>query len=166
MEKIMAAPAKKPKLDENFVAEQVRQIIEALGVSATAEVEKEKGERGPAFNINISSEDSSLLIGKYGTNLESLQFILAVRLKTQTGDDNFEVYVDIDGFRRQKEEKLKKMAVSIAQDVAARGKPEPIYNLKAYERRVIHMALQDNPEVTTESVGEGPERYLVIKPRA
>lgn len=148
-------------LDENFVAEQVRQIIENLGVSATAEVEKVEN----TFLVDISSEDSSLLIGKYGSNLESLQFVLAVRLKTLSGDDDFEVFVDIDGWRRQKEEKLKKMALAIADDVAASGKEEPLYDLKASERRVIHMALTDHPKVTTESVGEGEERHLVVRPK-
>ncbi len=152
----------KPKLDENFVAEQVGKIIEQLGVSATAEVEKVEN----TYFVDIQSEDSSLLIGKYGSNLESLQFILAVRIKTLTGEEDFEIFVDIDGWRKQKEEKLKKMALSIADDVATSGKPEPLYNLKASERRVIHMALQDNPKVLSESEGEGMERHLVIKPRA
>ena len=152
---------KKPKLDETFVAEQVRQIIEKLGISATAEVEKVEN----TYLVDIQSEDSSLLIGKYGSNLESLQFILAVRLKTQTGEEDFEVFVDIDGFRKQKEEKLSKMALSIAEDVAQSGKPEPLFNLKPSERRVIHMALTDHPQVVTESEGEGHERHLVVKPR-
>lgn len=152
-------------LDENFVAEQVRQIIELLGVSATAEVERTEGEEGPAFSVDIASDDSSLLIGKYGANLDSLQFILAVRLKTLSGDDNFEVYVDIDGFRKQKEEKLKTMAISVAEDVTRSGKPEPLFNLKPSERRVVHMALTDHPSVISESEGEGPDRHLVVKPR-
>jgi spoIIIJ-associated protein len=150
------------KLDENFVADQVRQIIEKLGVSATAEVEKVDN----TFFVDIASDDSSLLIGKYGINLESLQFILAVRLKTLTKEDDFEIFVDIDGWRKQKEEKLKKMALSIAQDVTSSGKPEPLYNLKPSERRVVHMTLADNPNVITESMGEGEERHLVVKPKS
>ncbi|MBI3282995.1 KH domain-containing protein [Candidatus Curtissbacteria bacterium] len=152
----------KPKLDENFIAEQVRQIIEKLGVSATAEVEKVEN----TFHVDISSEDSSLLIGKYGTNLESLQFILAVRAKTMTAEEDFEIFVDVDGWRKQKEEKLKKMAQSIADDVVRSGKPEPLYNLNPSERRVVHMALSGHPKVITESQGEGEERHLVIKPKA
>src|SRR3989338_7120371 len=127
----------KPKLDENFVADQVRQIIEKLGVSATAEVSRE----GDMYFVDISSEDSSLLIGKYGVNLESLQFILAVRIKSLTGDDYFEIFVDVDNLRKQKEDKLKKMAESIAEKVSASGQAEPLYNLKASERRVIHTVL-------------------------
>ncbi len=164
----------KPKLDENFVAEQVAQIIEKLGVSATVEVSREDDEpdpktleesRGPAFFVDISSEDSSLLIGKYGANLESLQFVLAVRLKTLTGEENFELIVDVDGWRQQREEKLKDMALSIADKVTETKTAEPIYNLKAYERKIIHSVLTDHPSVTTISEGEGLDRHLIVKSR-
>jgi len=151
----------KPFLDENFVAEQVRQIIEKLGVSATAEVSR----MDKTFTVDISSSDSSLLIGKYGVNLDSLQFILAVRIKTLTGEEDFEIFVDIDGWRRQKEDKLKNMALSVADEVAKSGKPESLFNLKASERRVIHTVLTDHPKVQTISEGEGLDRYLVIKPK-
>jgi len=151
----------KLKLDENFVADQVRQIIEKLGVSATAEVSRQEN----AYLVDISSEDSSLLIGKYGANLEALQFILAVRIKTLTGQEDFEIYIDIDNWRKDREEKLKKMALSVAEKVATTGRPEPLYNLRATERRVIHTVLTGHPDVTTESVGEGLDRYLVVKPK-
>lgn len=149
------------KLDENFVAENVRQIIEMLGVSATAEVSREDNK----YLVDIASEDSSLLIGKHGLNLESLQFILAVRLKTLTGEEDFEIFVDVDSWRRQKENRLSKMAQELAEKVAQTGKPEPLYNLSPSERRVIHTVLTDNPQVTTISEGEGQDRYLIIKPK-
>lgn len=159
--------AKTVKLDENFVADQIRQIIEKLGVSATAEVSKEDNSKDEnnVFSVEISSEDSSLLIGKYGANLEALQFIIAVRLKTLTGREDFEIFVDVDNWRREREEKLKKMALSVAEKVATTNRPEPLYNLRAAERRVIHTVLTDHPDVTTESVGEGLDRYLIVKPK-
>lgn len=152
----------KIKFDENFVAQNVKDIIEKLGVSATAEVSREND----TYFVDIASEDSSLLIGKYGINLESLQFILAVRLKTLSGIDDFEVFVDIDSWRRQKEDRLKKMALQTVDRVIESGKEEPLYNLSASERRVIHTALTDHPKVQTESVGIGPSRYLVVKPKS
>lgn len=151
----------KAKLDENFVAENVRQIIELLGVSASAEVSHE----GNSFFVDIESVDSPLLIGKFGANLESLQFILAIRLKTLTGSDDFEVFVDVDNWRKAREVKLKTMATSIAEKVTETNNPESIYNLKPSERKVIHAALTDHPSVTTISEGEEPNRYLVVKPR-
>lgn len=151
----------KTTLDENFVAENVRQIIELLGVSASAEVSHED----KTFQVDISSDDSPLLIGKYGANLESLQFILAIRLKTLSGSDDFEIFVDVDNWRKAREDKLKKMAISVAEKVTESGTAENLYNLKPSERKVIHATLTDHPTVTTISEGEEPNRYLVVKLR-
>lgn len=149
------------KLDENLVAQNVKDLIEKLGVSATAEISK----IDKTYFVDIGSEDSSLLIGKHGANLESLQFVLAVRLKSQTKEEDFELFLDIDSWRKQKEEKLTGMATAIAQRVAENGRQESLYNLRPSERRVIHTALSAHPRVTTISEGEGDSRYLIIKPR-
>jgi spoIIIJ-associated protein len=151
----------KIKLDENLVAQNVKELIENLGVSATAEISKVDDN----YFVDIKSEDSSLLIGKYGINLESLQFVLAVRLKTQTQLEDFDVYLDIDNWRKSKEQKIEKMALATAAKVEETQQEEPLYNLKPSERRVIHALLTDHPKVTTESTGEGESRYLIIKPR-
>lgn len=151
----------KAKLDETKVAKNVKELIEHLGVSATAEISKVDD----TYFVDITSEDSSLLIGKHGANLEALQFILAVRLKSQIADEDFELFVDIDGWRKQKEERLQAMAKNLADKVAESGKDEILYDLKPSERRVIHSALTDHPKVTTLSEGEGENRYLVIKPK-
>lgn len=151
----------KVKLDENLVAQNVKELIENLGVSATAEISKVDNN----YIVDIKSEDSSLLIGKYGINLESLQFVLAVRLKTQTQLEDFDVYLDIDNWRKSKEQKIEKMALATAAKVEETQQEEPLYNLKPSERRVIHALLTDHPKVTTESTGEGESRYLIIKPR-
>jgi len=149
------------KLDEYLVAENIKELIEKLGVSATAEISK----IDETYFVDIKSDDSSLLIGKHGTNLDSLQFILAVRLKSITGEEDFELFLDIDGWRKQKEEELTNMANGIADRVAQGGKDEQLYNLKPSERRVIHTVLTDHPKVTTISEGEGESRYLIIKPK-
>jgi len=149
----------KAKLDENLVAESIREIIEKLQVPATIEVSCQDN----IFFVDIDSEDSSLLIGKYGVNLESLQFILAVRIKTLTGDDDFEIYVDVGNWRKRKDEKLKQMALDAAQRVASENEPQSIYNLKNSERRVIHVALADHPSVETVSEGEGENRHIIIR---
>lgn len=150
----------KIKLDENLVAQNLKELIEKLGVSATAEISRVDD----SYFIDISSDDSSLLIGKYGANLESLQFVLAVRIKSQTGLEDFELFVDIDNWRKQKEQKLEKMAENVAQKVIETGNEEFLYNLTPSERRVIHTYLTQNENVETVSDGEGDERYLIIKP--
>jgi len=152
----------KAKLDENLVAESIREIIEKLQVPATIEVSRQDS----IFFVDIDSEDSSLLIGKHGVNLESLQFILAVRLKTLTGSDDFEIYVDVGNWRRKKEEKLRQMALDAAQRVESENEPQAIYNLTNSERRVVHVALADHPAVETISEGEGENRHIIVKPRS
>ena len=152
----------KAKLDENLVAESIREIIEKLQVPATIEVSRQDS----IFFVDIDSEDSSLLIGKHGVNLESLQFILAVRIKTLTGDDDFEIYVDVGNWRRRKEEKLKQMALDAAQRVETDNEPQAIYNLTNSERRVVHVALAEHPAVETISEGEGENRHIIVKPRS
>lgn len=149
------------KLDENLVAQNVKELIELLDVSATAEISRIDN----TYFVDVSSKDSSLLIGKMGANLESLQFILAVRLKTLSKSDDFEIFLDIDGWRKQKEQRLEKMADSIAKRVEETKKEESLYNLKPSERRVIHAYLTSHPTVTTISEGEGDARYLIIKPK-
>lgn len=155
------AESKKIKLDENLVAQNVKELIEKLGVSATAEISRVDN----SYFVDIESEDSSLLIGKYGANIDSLQFILAVRLKSQIDNDDFEIFLDIDGWRKEKEQKLEKMAQRIAEKVMETGIEEPIYNLKPSERRVIHAFFTDHPTISTESIGEGQGRYITIKPK-
>lgn len=150
------------KLDENVVAQNIKDIIENLGVSATIEVSSEDS----TFFVDISSDDSSLLIGKHGTNLDSLQFALAVRLKTQTGQEDFEIFVDVNNWRRQKEAKLKDLASSIEEKVAETGKEQELFNLTPSDRRVIHTFLGESAKVTTESQGEGEDRHLIIKPKS
>ena len=152
----------KAKLDENLVAESIREIIEKLQVPATIEVSRQDS----IFFVDIDSEDSSLLIGRHGVNLESLQFILAVRIKTLTGSDDFEIYVDVGNWRRKKEEKLKQMALDAAQRVESENEPQAIYNLTNSERRVVHVALADHPSVETISEGEGENRHIIVKPRS
>lgn len=157
----MTKTIKSPKLDENLVAQNVKELIEKLGVSATAEISKIDN----SYFVDIRSEDSSLLIGKYGANLEALQFVLAVRTKSQTKADDVEIFLDIDNWRKQKEQKIEKMAMETVEKVIESKQEEPLYNLTPSERRVIHALLTDHPKVTTESTGEGAGRYLIIKPR-
>jgi len=73
--------------------------------------------------------------------------------------------LDIDGWRKEKESKLEKMAQRIADKVLETGTEEAIYNLKPSERRVIHAYFTQSSDITTESVGEGQARHITIKPR-
>ena len=75
------------------------------------------------------------------------------------------VLVDVDGWRERREETVTQIALSAAARVNQTGEEVPIYNLSPFERRVAHMALSEDPGVTTESEGEGRDRHLVVKPK-
>jgi spoIIIJ-associated protein len=114
--------------------------------------------------LEVIGEDLGLLIGRRGETLTSLQFvlnlILAKRLKKWA-----RVVVDVEGYRGRREQTLNGLAQRVAYRVQQSGQPVALEAMPAGERRIIHMALADNPHVLTGSVGEGDHRKVVISPR-
>lgn len=128
-----------------------------------AEVAVEYDEANEVYKVTISSdEETGLLIGKKGQTLFSIQYILSSIVKTQTGEWK-KLVVNVGDWREKQEEYYKDLAIRAAERVKLTGEPQNLYNLNASQRRLIHMALADNSEVTTESQGEGDERYLVVR---
>ena len=146
--------------------DQIRELTEKLlslaGISATVEV-VDKGEN--TYEINLSTKDETgLLIGFRGENIGAIQTVIGMMLKGITGEW-IRVLVNVGDYRQKQEEKLKDLANQSADRAIETGEPQPIYNLNASQRRVIHMFLTERNDVTSESEGEEPERYLVIKPK-
>lgn len=138
------------------------ETLSLMGTSAKASVEFDK--EGDTYVVNIeSSEETGLLIGKKGENLSSLQLLLAVILKNKTGEWK-RVLVNVGDYREKEESYLKDLAESAVARAKETGQPQNLYNLKAWQRRIVHMFLSENKDVVTESEGEGENRYLVIKP--
>lgn len=113
-------------------------------------------------NINIRTENGKILIGPDGSVLKDLELI--IRLLAQKNNINKKINLDINGYRKYREEQLKKLAKETAHKVIITKNPIKLPPMNAYERRIIHMELAINPNVTTESVGEEPNRYLIVKP--
>lgn len=139
------------------------EIMSLMSTNAKAEASYDK--ENEVFVVNIDAGDETgLLIGKKGETLSSIQTILGILLKQETGEWN-RVVVNVGDYREKEEDYLKSLAASTAQRAKETGEPQSLYNLKAWQRRVIHLALSTDGGVTTESEGEGEERYLVIKPK-
>jgi len=137
------------------------ELLALMGSKAKPSVAYDK--ENEVFAVNLEAEDETgLLIGKKGETLGSLQTILGIMFKQKTGEW-YRVVVDVGDYREKEEDYLTNLAVSAAQRAKETGEPQSLYNLKAWQRRVIHMALGEDKEIVTESVGEGDERYLVIK---
>jgi spoIIIJ-associated protein len=136
------------------------ELLKLAGVEAQVDV-IDTGEN--TFTVNISTEDETgLLIGFRGENINAIQTVLGVMLKGQTGEW-YRLTVNVGDYREKQEEKLRELATQSADRAVETKEPQPIYNLNASQRRIVHMFLADRKDVTTESEGVEPERYLVIK---
>lgn len=113
------------------------------------------------IEVNITGEDSGLLIGYRGDVLNSLQTILS-SIANKNTDSKIRVILDIEGYRNKRKETLESLAIKIAKTVSKTGKSITLEPMGAYERKIIHSKLQDNKYVTTHSIGEEPNRKVVI----
>lgn len=142
------------------IQELTEKLLSLAGVSATVEV-IDMGEN--TYTINLSTDDETgLLIGFRGENINSIQTVLGMILKGQTGEW-YRLVVNVGDYREKQEEKLKELADQSADRAVETKEPQPIYNLNASQRRTVHMHLSTRDDITTESEGVEPERYLVIK---
>lgn len=147
--------------------ENLKEISEKLFnlMTVNAKVSVSFNETDKVFVVDVDAGDATgLLIGKRGETLLSIQNVLTLLFKQEVGEWE-KVVVNVGDYRQKEEEYLKSLANSTALRAVETGSSQNLYNLKAWQRRVIHMSLADNKDVTTTSEGEGEERYLIISPK-
>lgn len=138
-------------------------LLNEMGTEAEAEVSEDKV--NDAFVVSIKSEnEAGLLIGNRGKTIEALQIVLGIIYRRKT-DEWKRILVNIADWREKEEERLEGLAKQTADRATETGLPQELYNLTPAQRRVVHLALSENPKVSTESKGEGRERYLVVTPK-
>lgn len=146
---------------EEKVSEILENILGLLGLEGSFEVD----EKEDAVFVSIDAEDPGILIGRGGETLASLQLILNLIASRQFGQDNSKrVIVDVSNWRKSKEEDLAAKTASWAQKVIETEKPLELEPMPAWQRRIVHMTVEQTPGVKSESTGEEPERRLVISP--
>lgn len=139
------------------------QTLALMGTKAKSKVSFDK--ENEAYVVQIDSdEETGLLIGRHGETLLSMETILGMMVKQQTGEW-FRIVVNVGDWREKQEDYLKNLAVQAADRAEETQEPQPIYNLSAAQRRIVHMALSTDERVETESIGEDKDRYLVVKPK-
>lgn len=139
-----------------------QELLDLTGVKSEIEVVKVEED---SFEVNIKTEgEAGLLIGFRGENIQSIQTLLGIMVKNKLGEWK-RITVNVGDYREKQENKLKELADSIATRAVETKESQPIYNLNATQRRVVHMYLADRGDVTSESQGEEPNRYLVVSPK-
>ncbi len=147
---------------QETIKEAAEKLLGLMGIGGEIAVSEDKGNE--TFLLDIKTEDSAILIGRHGDTIDSLQTILG-QIAFKKTDVWYRIIVDVDGYRDKQKESLVVMASEIAEQVKNTGQPQTIFDLTASQRRIMHMTLAENPDVLTESQGEGRERYLVVKPK-
>jgi len=118
---------------------------------------------GESFIINIETPESSRLIGQDGVTLSALQHILRLQVRRET-EDKFKFLADVNHYLQAKIETLAGIARDAAIQAISERKPVVLRPMSAYERRLVHVELAGNENVKTESIGEGDDRRVAIKP--
>lgn len=144
---------------EAKVSEVLENILGLLSLEGSFEVEeKEEG-----VFVFIETEDAGKLIGRNGETLQALQLLVNQIISRQI-EDSKRVIIDVADWRRGKEEELAHKAREWAQKVIDSKKEMELEPMPSWQRRIVHMTIQETDGVESESFGEGAERHLVIKP--
>ncbi len=153
-------------MPENQI-QTIKKILEDLleKMTINAEIDIIEGEDHPQFVVR--AQEAGILIGENGQRLSALSHLLKRIAENEFTKNNLEKIqfsVDINDYQAKKNEELKNLARMSAQRVRYFKKEIELEPMTAYERRVIHAALTEYPDITTESIGESPNRRVVIKP--
>ncbi|MBW2436534.1 MAG: RNA-binding cell elongation regulator Jag/EloR [Desulfobacterales bacterium] len=145
-------------------AEMGRLVLQRIvdSITSDAKISVEKDEERLFFNVN--GGNAGILIGKRGQTLDAIQTIVN-KVVNKYNQNRTRVLVDIEGYLETRKENLEKMAMRLAEKSKKIGKPMTLGPMNAYDRRIVHLALQDFSAVQTRSRGEGPLRKLVIFPK-
>lgn len=154
-----AAPAYAEELAAGVAV--LRDLLERMGIEAEVSLEDRPGHQ----SLDVTGADLGALIGRGGENLIALQQIVSAMTSRKVGR-TVHVPVDVEGYRRRREDQLREMARRAASRVRASGQAMTLEPMLAYERRIVHLAVQEQPGIKTESVGIEPNRRVVISSTA
>ena len=135
-------------------------LLKDMGYSVNIEIKNK--EEVPKYVI--FSDNDAMLIGKNGKNLKALTTVVNGYLNTELGR-TYKFIIDVNEYKEKREHNLERLAKRIAREVATSGVEAKLDSMNSYERRIIHSILSNNKRVYTESEGEEPNRYVVIKPK-
>ncbi len=142
-----------------YIKDYLIQILSNMGFNVNIEIKNK--EDFPKYII--FSDNDSLLIGKNGKNLKALSILVSQHLNNELGR-NYKFNIDVNEYKVKREKSLERLAKNIAREVRSTKVEAKLDSMNSYERRIIHNILTNFKGVYTESEGEEPNRYVVIKP--
>lgn len=146
---------------ENQLSDILDNLLGMLLLEGSYEIEEESDH----FTVSIETKDAGRLIGARGESLEGLQLVVNQIMSRKVGEADFKrVILDVGGWRKQKEEELIARAKDLAKQVKETAKEIELEPMSAWQRRVIHMVVSEVGGLSSDSVGEGRDRRIVIKP--
>jgi spoIIIJ-associated protein len=141
----------------------IERLVDLMDVDVVVNLRSAEREDvgGPAFDI--TGDDSGLLIGRRGETLKSLQFVVGF-LASRKMEQRVNLFLDVSGYQERRYKSLNNLARRVADRVASSGRPVTLEPMPPDERRIVHLALAENPDVTTTSSGEGDGRQITVTP--
>jgi spoIIIJ-associated protein len=163
------APAAEARITDAEAAQLIEKsrsvladILELMGFKAS--IESRSGSAGDETILEVRADNSALLIGRKGQTLEALQYLVTRIAGERPGVEGPHVVIDVENYRERRRKSLEDMALRLGEKAKRQRKTVTIDALSAADRRIIHTALQDDPWVTTRSLGQGSYRRLLIIP--
>jgi spoIIIJ-associated protein len=142
------------------VEELIEKFFALLEIEGTFTVEQNED----ILDVVMETKDSGMVIGYHGEILESLQLILSLSIAKKL-DRFMRVSIEVGGYKKSRTEYLEKLAIQAKEKALADNQEQVLVSLKSWERRIVHLFLQNDDEVVSESAGEGKERVLIVKPK-
>ena len=143
------------------ISEFVQSVVSAMGLTLTAKIE----ESPEATRINLEGEDAGVLTRRGGEGLQALQHIVAMAFRKQLGDDN-RIVIDCMGYRRDKDAELRQMARFMADKARSSGVAQEMGPLNPYERRIVHLTVAEQENMTSESIGDAHMKTVIISTKS
>jgi spoIIIJ-associated protein len=152
------------KKEIKTIKEITEKLLKLLDVDGDFEILESKDKDAENVEIILNTKDTGVVIGYHGDTLEGLQLILSLCVARNLGRF-VRISIDVGDYKKNRTEMLKTLAMETKERVLSEGREISIPELKSWERRIVHLLLESDGEVMSESQGEGRDRVLVVSPK-
>jgi spoIIIJ-associated protein len=165
VKEIPMAPPLEPVVVSALPLEKAEHFLQQIFAAMHLDVKMEQRDTDDGHVFNLIGENLGILIGKHGQTLDALQYLANLTANHGLLEARVRIILDVEDYRSRREETLRHLAFRLADKVRHTGEKIMLEPMNRHERKIIHMALQDNYKVTTYSAGDEPYRKVVIEPR-